>query len=234
MFCFSAYMWMQFFFESWLTYSWLEEFQLFAWRWTHQYVLQAIVLSKVSLLCIQTAAALQTWMLHYKLIRHAKAEELNKICLYHKYWSIVRFCVWVQSKIAKISFDSQIFPPVIAQREMFITGCSIKLCNTAFSTVHKNVPNVVLVLRCWVTGNDTSRFRSTAPLPVAHRAFYHICCFEMGSVIFVCLVFLHHLSLTLSKLYWTFYSNTPKLSILRMVERCFQLFYSYISTCLWM
>lgn len=42
-----------------------------------------------------------------------------------------------------------------AQREMFNTGCSIKLCNTACSTVHKNVPNVVLVLCCWVTGNET-------------------------------------------------------------------------------
>lgn len=31
----------------------------------------------------------------------------------HKYWSIVRFCVWVQSQLAKVSFNSQPFPSII-------------------------------------------------------------------------------------------------------------------------
>lgn len=35
-------------------------------------------------MCIQTAAALQTWTLHYKLTIHAKAEELNKICIHRQ------------------------------------------------------------------------------------------------------------------------------------------------------
>lgn len=108
------------------------------------------------LLCIQTAAALQTWMLHYNFIINAKAEELNKICIHHKYWSIVRFCVWVQSKnLQRFLLILKSFHLLLraAQKEMFSTGCSIKLCNTTCSTVHKNVPNIVLVLCCWVTGN---------------------------------------------------------------------------------
>lgn len=49
---------------------------------------------------------------------------------------------------------------------------------------------------------------------------------------YVCfrLILLHHMSLPLSKLYWTFYSDTPKLSILIMLKDVFSYF---IQTFLW-
>lgn len=49
-------------------------------------------LSKICLTCIQTAAALQTWMLHYELITHAKAGELNKITDIGPLWDFVFEC----------------------------------------------------------------------------------------------------------------------------------------------
>lgn len=133
-------------------------------------------------MCIQTAAALQTWMLHYELIIHAKAEELNKITNIGPLCDFVFEC---NQNLQRFLLILNPFHLSLIAAQQKTRGGSIKLCNTTCSTVHKNVPNVVLVLCCWVTGNEFRAGSDRLLHFLLLRAFYHICCFEMVSVIFV-------------------------------------------------